>query len=397
MSRRVIVTGGGTGGHVYPALTLAQALRREGSEVLYVGTARGLEARVVPAAGIPFATVISRPFHRTRPWSIVGTVMAAGGGLGQAFRLLRQFRPDLVIATGGYVCGPVGLAAAVRHVPLLLQEQNAVPGRTSRYLARYARYVALGFEEAISYFPAAWRDRLVVTGNPVRPEIRAARREEGLRFFRLDGRCRTLLVAGGSQGAQRINRAVQEALPWFLARPDLQVIWATGERAYGEVAQALRAEAQRSSKGPWGAGAVEEERVPTATGEQRFTRAGNLLVAPFLEAMPLALAAADLAVSRAGALSLAELLVQAVPAILVPYPFAADDHQSRNAEVLAKRGAARLVTDGELSGERLAREIQSLLDQPGTLERMKEAAAGMARPRATEAILELAHRMAARS
>ena len=377
---RVVVTGGGTGGHVYPALTLARALVAQGAEVIYVGTTRGLEARLVPLEDLPFHSISTQPFRRSRPWTVLGTAVAAGGGVLQATRLLARARPDLVIATGGYVCGPLALAATLRRVPLLLQEQNALPGRTSRYLARYARFVALGFGEAIPFFPAALRPRLRVTGNPVRPEVILAERKAALAFFRLDGRRRTLLVVGGSQGAHRINQAVLQALPWLQGRPDLQVLWLTGERSYPEIVSQL-------------AGEWREESLRSDKYEQQLVRQRNVLMAPYTHAMPLALAAADLAVSRAGALSLAELLIQKVPSILVPYPFAADNHQQANAEVLARQGAAVVVPDAELSGDRLVNELRHMLDDAGRLPAMRAAAGASARPKATEEILALAERI----
>ncbi|MBE3577713.1 MAG: undecaprenyldiphospho-muramoylpentapeptide beta-N-acetylglucosaminyltransferase [Limnochordales bacterium] len=377
---RVVVTGGGTGGHVYPALTLARALVEQEADVIYVGTDSGLEARLAPREGLTFHSISARPLKRSRPWTVAGTALAAGVGVLQAVRMLARFRPDLVIATGGYVCGPLALAAALRRIPLLVQEQNALPGRTSRYLARYARVVALGFAEAIPYFPAACRPRLVVTGNPVRPAVIQAERKAGLSFFRLDERRRTLLVAGGSQGAQRLNQAVREALPWLLDRPDLQVIWLTGERSYPQIVAQL--------PGEW-----RQEKLDADGYEQQLVRQRHVLIAPYTHAMALALAAADLAVSRAGALSLAELLVQKVPAVLVPYPFAADNHQQANAEVLARQGAAVIVPDAELSGERLVCELQRLLDDAGRLAAMRARAAALAKPQATEEILSLARRI----
>ncbi|MBE3583099.1 MAG: undecaprenyldiphospho-muramoylpentapeptide beta-N-acetylglucosaminyltransferase [Limnochordaceae bacterium] len=374
---RVVLTGGGTGGHIYPALGVAEAWRAQdpGVELFYVGTRRGLESRLVPPTGIPFYTLSSRPFLRTRPWTAVEAALSAGWGVVEALRLLHQLRPDLVLATGGYVCGPLALAAARHRIPLVLQEQNSVPGRTSRYLARYARKIALGFEQARRHFPARLQDRIVVTGNPVRPEVLAADRQASQAKLGLNPARRTLLVTGGSQGAATLNQALLTAYPRLAQRRDLQILWHTGDRPYAAVRQALAGERWQALTMPGGAQAI---------------RQGNCTLVSYLYDMPAALAAADLVVSRAGALSLAEILVRGIPSILVPYPFAADDHQYKNAEVLVTAGAARLVPDAECDGDRLLQEVQALLDSERLREQMHQAALRLARPRATQEIIAVA-------
>jgi UDP-N-acetylglucosamine--N-acetylmuramyl-(pentapeptide) pyrophosphoryl-undecaprenol N-acetylglucosamine transferase len=347
---KVLIAGGGTGGHVFPGIAVAEELRASHPQiqVLFIGGKRGLEATAVPEAGFELRTLATAGFPRRRWWRWPFAALVNAWGFLQALWIVLSERPRAVLGTGGYVSGPVSVAAKLLGVPLLLQEQNSIPGLTNRWLARIADEVHLSFLEARRYFPR--RDRLKVTGNPVRAYILEGEREPALREFHLDATRPTLFVFGGSLGAKRINAAAVDALRRLKGRVDVQCILQTGREEFEAVKQT-----------------VVSEQLPAT-------------VLPFVKKMHLAYAAADLVVCRAGAMTLAEIAVCGRPSILVPYPYAAHDHQRVNAANLADRGAAVVIEDGELTGERLAKEIAHLLSDRTQLSRMSANARLFARP-----------------
>jgi len=347
---KILIAGGGTGGHVFPGIAVAEELRAHhpNVQVLFIGGRRGLEATAVPEAGFALRTLATAGFARRRWWRWPWAALVNLFGLLQALWIVIIERPRAVLGTGGYVSGPVSVAAKLMGVPLLLQEQNSIPGLTNRWLAGIADEVHLSFLEARSYFSR--RDHLKVTGNPVRAHILAGEREQAMREFQLDPGRPTLFVFGGSLGARRINNAAVDALRRLQGRVQVQCILQTGRDEYEAVKQA-----------------VENEGLPAT-------------VLPFVKKMHLAYAAADLVVCRAGAMTLAEIAVSGRPSILVPYPFAAHDHQRVNAANLADRGAAVVIEDSELTGERLAQEIAHLLADRTAPSRMSANARLFARP-----------------
>jgi len=362
---RVVLTGGGTGGHIYPALAIAAELGA-GRVVGYLGTDRGLEARVVPEAGIPFFAV---PATGVLGRSAVG--MARGGvqavrGLARALGLLGQLRPDIVVGTGGYVTGPVGVAAAMLGLPLFILEENARPGLTNRLLARAARRVAVPWAEAAQGFPGGVRTKVVVTGNPVRREIVAVDGAAARKVLGLPARDPVVLVVGGSQGAEALNDAVLAlatgAGTW---PPGAALLWATGPRYFPRVEAALGRSAP-------------------------FARA-----VPYLDDMPSAYAAADLVIARAGAMTVAELTARGVPAILVPSPNVTGDHQTANARVLTERGAAVLLPERHLA--RLGQAVRELVADAGRRRAMAEASRALGRPDAAATLADLVLREASRT
>ncbi|HBT48132.1 MAG TPA: undecaprenyldiphospho-muramoylpentapeptide beta-N-acetylglucosaminyltransferase [Peptococcaceae bacterium] len=361
---RVVVTGGGTGGHVYPALAIAQGLKRAEpeAEILYIGTRRGLEADVIPRAGFPLETITVRGLERRRIWKNFLALALLGRGTVEAYLLIRRFRPHVVVGTGGYVCGPVCLVAAALGIPVVLHEQNAFPGMTNRWLARIARTVCLTFPEAAKFFPRG--AELVTTGLPVRPEILRADRAEARKRLGIGPDDIFILSVGGSQGARSLNRAILPVLQFYSGQPSVRILHVTGRQGY----EALKEDARRFG--------IE------------VGKNGNITIEPYLYEMDVALAAADLVVGRAGASFLAEVLARGLPAVLIPYPFAAANHQEYNARAVASQGAAVVIRDHELRGGKLLRTLQSLLAEPSRLKAMAEASLRLGRPDALERIVE---------
>lgn len=367
---RVLIAAGGTGGHIYPGVSLANDLVKQGAEILFVGTSRGLESDVVPKAGYTLRTISARYIPRKVSLKVLQAILVAAKGTWEARSIIKSFHPDVVVGTGGYVSGPVLLMAASMRYRTLIHEQNAYPGITNRLLARLVSRIAVGYAEAAQYFPAA---KTVVTGNPVRPEVLQSKRVEGVRAFGLDPRKRTLLVTGGSQGARSLNRAILQAAERFNARSDLQVLHAAGKAHY----PALKAEL--AAKG--GKDIIEDT-------QHGYITYGNIRIMPYIYTLPAAMAAADLVVGRGGALSSAEITVRGLPAILVPYPFSAEDHQVANARVLERHGAAKVILDKDVNGDTLSSAVFELLDHPAELAAMAAASRKLGKPQAGEALLQ---------
>lgn len=359
---KVVLAGGGTGGHVFPALALARELRARDIEVVMVGTTRGLEAATFPAEGFSLETIHVEGLKGRGIRGQARSVVLLPQALMHALSLLRRHRPRAVVGVGGYAAGPVCMAAVMRRIPLLIHEQNSSPGFTNKVLARLAQVVAVSFAETRTCF----RREVVVTGNPIRREILDADQRKGLEAFHLEPGKLTVLVFGGSQGAHRINQAMKEALPHLTRlRHRLQFIHATGERDHPDMEASYQA---------W---------------------KGQARVLPFIEDMALAYAAADLVVCRAGATTIAELTALGKPSLLVPYPFATNDHQRGNAEELVRVGGARLILDRDLTGHQLALELQELLDDVPALAAMGRASRSVGRPQAASHLADLVCQLAA--
>lgn len=361
---RVIVTGGGTGGHIYPALAIAKGLlaRDAETQILYVGIRDGMEARLVPEAGIEFAGISGKGLPRRLSLDTIKVIGKSVKAIWETKKLLQQFHPDLVVGTGGYVSGPVVLTAAIFNIPTLLHEQNALPGITNRILAKVVRRVMVTFPESMERFGD--KKKLELVGLPVRPEIGQVTRDVGAKKFNLRSDRLTLLVTGGSRGARTLNQAMIEVLSQLAQRSDIQVIWATGKTTYTETVEALKKRGIFWDRPQW-------------------------RVLEYLKDMPEALACADIFIGRAGAASLAELLVAGIPSLLIPYPFAAENHQEHNAQALVQAGAAKIILDLELNGERLWKELEGLISQPTLLANMGAAAKTLAQPLALDKIVDL--------
>lgn len=359
----VVVAGGGTGGHLYPALAIADALRaiRPDVRVLFVGAARGLESRVLPERGEWHVLLPVQGVDRAHPLGSWRALTGLVTSLARVASLFRQHRPEVVVVTGGYAAAPAGIVAGLTGVPLVLQEQNSVPGAVTRALSRWASQAYVAYPEVETRLPGL-TGRTRLTGNPVRTTT-VRPRSETRASFGVPTDARLVLVAGGSQGSLALNNFVADAVRGVtsgdLARPDeLHLLWVSG-RAHVEAV----------------AGVVSECGAP-----------GWVHTVPYLDDMPSALAAADLAVSRAGAMSTAELLNQGLPAILVPLPTAAADHQMANARSLERAGAALVAPQAALTGASLWGAITELLAAPDRLTRMRSAALSLARPGAAHEI-----------
>jgi UDP-N-acetylglucosamine--N-acetylmuramyl-(pentapeptide) pyrophosphoryl-undecaprenol N-acetylglucosamine transferase len=349
---RAILAGGGTGGHVIPALAIANQLKQTyDAEILFIGTARGIENRLVPAAGFPLLLVRVGALKNVSLVTRAKTAFDLPRALWDAGRMLNDFAPDVVIGVGGYASGPAMLSAILKHIPTLAFEPNVVPGFANRIVAKFVSAAAVHFEETAHYFRHA-----EVTGVPVRQA-----------FFEIPpkrGGTPTLLVFGGSQGAHAINEAMMRCLPVLLREaPGIHIIHQTGERDYNDALAAYH-----------------------SLGE-------SAQVYKFIEDMPAAFASADLVVCRSGASTVAEIAAAGKPAVFVPFPRAADDHQRVNAEALARHGAAVVVEESKLEGVWLAETIATLLQDPRRLHEMSTAARSLAHPNAAHDIAQMAARV----
>jgi UDP-N-acetylglucosamine--N-acetylmuramyl-(pentapeptide) pyrophosphoryl-undecaprenol N-acetylglucosamine transferase len=363
---RIIMSGGGTGGHIYPAITIIKAIQKQvkSCEVLFIGTQHGLESDIIPKEGFDFRTIDVRGFERRLSVQNLQTIIKTIGSVWQSRQIISQFKPDIVIGTGGYVCGPVLLAASMMGIPTMIQEQNVIPGITNKILARFVDKIAVGYAEAIQYFTN--QDKVFTSGNPIRSEVLTATREEGLRALDLDPEKRTILISGGSRGARSINEAMLKVHQQFAGRKDIQLLHITGQSEYNGIV-----------------GNLKQSCID-------ITKAGNIIIKPYLYNMPQALAVADIAVFRAGAIGLAELTARGIPSILIPYPYAAENHQEFNARVMEKQGAAVVIRDVELDGYKLIEVIDRLIQSPQTLTGMATASKEIGCPEAAESIAKMA-------
>jgi UDP-N-acetylglucosamine--N-acetylmuramyl-(pentapeptide) pyrophosphoryl-undecaprenol N-acetylglucosamine transferase len=351
---RLMVVGGGTGGHVYPGVAIAEAWleRVPGGEVVFVGSQKGLEARVIPALGHPFVTVEARRLKNAGLLERLKSLLRMPAAIWEGRRVVRAHDPAAVIGVGGYVSGPVVLAASLAGRPCAVAEQNARPGLTNRILSRFVQRVYTAFPEALSRFTTR---KVRELGNPVRRAFLDAVAVVG----QSDDQ-RRILVLGGSQGARALNEMLPPAFASLLARrPEIHVVHQTGRHKDAPVRAAY-----------------------TALGIHQVE------VRPFIDDMASAIAAADLVVARAGATTVAELAVVGRPALFIPFPFAADDHQAANAASLVSAGAALMEREEDLDAHRIASLIEELLSEPGRLPAMAAAARERGRPEAANAIVD---------
>ena len=354
-----MIAGGGTGGHLFPALAVAEAFKERdpANQIVFVGSRRGLESSVLAREGYVLKTIEAAAWKGKKLGGKLGSLMAMPRSMGHAWRLLHSFQPDLVLGFGGYASGPVAFMAWALRYKTAIHEQNAFPGLSNRILGKFVGRVFLSFESSSRHFR---KSKIFLTGNPVRKRMQQGR---AARSCRAEGKF-TLFIFGGSQGAHHINQAMEEGLVHLGdLKSRMRVIHQTGDRDYDEVRQAYEREG------------VEAE------------------VYRFIQDMDRAYGTADLVLCRAGATTLFELMAMGKPAILVPYPHAANDHQTLNAQTLVDAGAALMVADGELNGLNLSQILRQLSQDPEKLKQLGERAAALAQPQAAEKIVNLCYEM----
>ena len=358
---KVLITGGGTGGHLFPAIALAEELQMRQSqicelEIIFIGTRRGLESQIVPSLGFEFHKIWIRGWQRG--WTLNDILVnllfpvRLFVSLIQSFFIIKNFDPDLAIGTGGYTAGPPLRIAAMLKIPIFLHEQNVIPGATTKMLANKAKRLYTSFEESKTYLENA-----ICLGTPLRRSLQIVPREQAIYFFELEPDRKTVFIFGGSQGSQAINSYWIENIPTVVEAVKCQFIWQTGQRDFKMIDNIF-------SNNPW------------------------VHVTPFIHEMGIAYCAADVVISRAGALSLAELCLYGKPSILVPLPTAAGNHQEINARNMEQRGASILVLQKELTNDRLTQELIALLKDEPRLQAMSANAKALARPDSAKLIID---------
>jgi UDP-N-acetylglucosamine--N-acetylmuramyl-(pentapeptide) pyrophosphoryl-undecaprenol N-acetylglucosamine transferase len=354
---RVIFAGGGTGGHLFPAIAIADELKRfvPDAELLFIGTKNKIEARVVPQKGFAFRTIWISGFHRRLRLSNFLFPLKVVVSLMQSYSIIKQFKPDVVVGTGGYVSGPIVFTASMLNIPTLIHEQNSYPGVTTRMLGNRVRQICITFEQAKNYLKR--QDNVVLTGNPTRGSLENVNKADAFNYFAFNSsnQQKTLLVFGGSLGATTINNAVVHHLEKLIEQ-GYRIIWQTGKEDF--------------------------ERVKSVCSK---IAKEQLWVNAFIDRMDFAYAISDLVICRAGATTIAELTRLGKAAILIPYPFAAADHQTENAKAMTESSAALMVKDSEAKG-RLFDVVQSLMNDSGKLQAMSSASKQLGKPNAAEEI-----------
>ena len=356
---KILITGGGTGGHVYPAITIADELKKKYKNVsiLFVGTNRGLEADVVPKAGYDFKAISVRGFRRKLSLDTLKTFGVMFKGFFQAGKIIRQFKPDIIIGTGGYVSGPVMMQGVLKGVKTIVHEQNAIPGVTVKILSAFVNKVLLSYEESESFFKK--KKRLVVTGNPVRDGFSNLNKEKCRKKLNITKPC--IFSVGGSGGAKCINDSALDLIEKYNGK-DVQIMHVTGKTYY--------------------------DTFMTMIEDRGITLEDNIMVLKYVYNMPEHMKAADLMVSRAGALSLSEIAMVGIPSILIPSPNVAHNHQEHNAKVYEKHGASIMVKESDIEENTIYRIVDQHLFQEEHLKIMTANAKQLARPDATQKIIE---------
>ncbi|HWR57476.1 MAG TPA: undecaprenyldiphospho-muramoylpentapeptide beta-N-acetylglucosaminyltransferase [Thermodesulfovibrionales bacterium] len=356
---RILIAGGGTGGHLFPGIAIAEELRRrdKSTDVYFIGTEHGIEASIVPREGYPIKYIRAEGVVGKSLLKTMRAVLKMSMSMVDSFRLLRDIRPDALIGLGGYASFGPALVGSLKSIPTVIMEQNAVPGLANRLLGKIVDIVCVTYHESMSYFP---KNKTYITGNPVRKGIVAAKKDEAYEIFGLEKGRFTIFIFGGSSGARKINSALCGAFTYLHdIRDKIQFLHQTGKNDLETVRDTYR---------KW---------------EFKGT------VAAFIHQMPEAYAAADLVISRAGATTLAELTAVGRPAILVPYPFAAGNHQEFNAQRLAEIGAARVILDHELDSETLSRNIRDLYEKTELRSEMQRSSKSLGKPEAAQRVMEI--------
>jgi UDP-N-acetylglucosamine--N-acetylmuramyl-(pentapeptide) pyrophosphoryl-undecaprenol N-acetylglucosamine transferase len=357
---RVIIAGGGTGGHLFPGLAIAEEFRKRdnSTEVIFAGTEHGLEARVVPREGYPIRFLRAEGLVGASNAKKIKAAAKMFLAVMDSYKIIKAVGPDIVIGVGGYASGALMLTAFLMSIPTMILEQNSVPGITNKILGKFVNTVCITYQESISFFPRA---RAFLTGNPVRMQVLKGSIESAYRLFSLEKGLFTVFVFGGSSGASSINKALTDAFNYMYdLRDSVQFLHQTGTKDYENIRSAYRKAGFRGT------------------------------ITPFIYQMGEAYAVADIVISRAGATTLAELTALGKPAILIPYPHAAGNHQEINGKKLLEMGAAKMIRDRELKGETLAYHIRELYANETMREEIKRNSMSVGRPEACERVVDIA-------
>jgi len=343
---RVLITGGGTGGHINPALAIAQKVRNENpdNEILYVGTRDGMESELVPKAGFDFKCVTARYLRRKISFENVKTFFASVKGVMEASKIINEFKPDIVVGTGGYVCGPVVLAASLKKIPTMIHEQNVFPGITNKMLSKIVDVIGISFAEAEKYFPEEARTKLVLVGNPVRKDILDADRRKSRTILNLPPDAVLIYSFGGSGGQLSLNEAIIDVIKKYNGQKNIKIIHVTGKKLHSGFMEE-----------------IEKEKVILKD---------NIEISEYMYDAATVLSASDIVIGSAGAITIAEITVLGVPSILIPKTYTAENHQEYNARALEKEGAARVILERDLSGSALIKEIEEIINNKNVLRKM---------------------------
>lgn len=342
---KVIITGGGTGGHIYPALSIARKIKTEfkNADILYVGTEKGLEAKLVPKEGLKFKTIRVKWFKRKISKDTFKSIKELLLGFNDARKIINEFKPDIVIGTGGYVSGPVVFLAAIKKIPTLIHEQNAFPGVTNRILSKFVNKIAGSFEESKKYFKNP--NKLVITGNPIRQDIVNFEKQIAYKELNINSNKPFILSFGGSGGQKKLNDSMLDVIVRNNNNPNIQIYHVTGERLYNDFMKKLKSK---------GINSLNE----------------NIKVFPYFFEMPKALSIASLVITSGGAITIAEITAVGIPSIIIPKAYTAENHQEYNARALEKNGAAIVVLEKNLNGKLLNDVIVKLLSDDIKLKKM---------------------------
>lgn len=361
--KNIIIAGGGTGGHIYPAIAIANALKREfpNVRILFVGTDKGLENELVPKAGFRLERIRVKGFQRKLSLDTLRSLKEMFLGIWDSLEIIKEVKPDLVIGTGGYVAGPVVFVAAMLHIPSIIHEQNVRPGVTNRILSKFVDKIAISYKDSKKYFP---REKVIVTGNPIREQISSADKGTALKKFKLSSYIPVVLSFGGSQGAEKLNNAISDIIVQIKDKKNFQLIHITGRRNYNKFKEIMK-----------------NRGIP-------LDSLGHIKVKPYIYEMQDAYAASDLVISRAGAITISEITTCGKPAILIPLPTAAGNHQEYNARLLERNGAAKILSNENLTGKNLMCTIENIISDKQKLASMAKASSELQNPHALKKIID---------
>ena len=360
---KVIITGGGTGGHIYPALAVALELKNRGWNILYLGSENSLEKEVTKEWDVNFKSVKVAPLPRKINFKLINSLFSNLSGLYQSRKIIKKFKADVVFGTGGYVSGAVVLAGFLSSRKTIIHEQNVYPGVTNKILSRFTDKIAINFKDAEKYFPVNTGNKLIHTGNPVRKIIFETNRNTGIKYFNFSFSSKTVLIFGGSQGAENINKSLSEIYKFIIEHKNFQLIHITGKNNFKQVTNYLK------------------------NNDINPENYSKIKIIPYLKHMEYAYAAADLVISRAGATALSEITAKGLPAILIPYPYATGDHQKYNAQYLAKNEAAIMIEEKDLNEKILVEKFKKIISDQPLLKEMNENSYKLGRRKAAAKIV----------